>query len=77
MNEQELRALVRQAVAFHLQGSRGTHAPSAPPVAPLPSASSVHISHGLFMLPAEPGGACVIEPQVGCNHCGFCKSYGH
>jgi hypothetical protein len=22
-------------------------------------------------------GACVIEPAVRCNHCGFCQSYGH
>jgi hypothetical protein len=22
-------------------------------------------------------GACLIEPAVGCNHCGYCQSYGH
>ena len=22
-------------------------------------------------------GACVIEPAVRCNHCGYCLSYGH
>ena len=22
-------------------------------------------------------GACLIEPSVRCNHCGYCLSYGH
>jgi hypothetical protein len=22
-------------------------------------------------------GACLIEPTVRCNHCGYCQSYGH
>ena len=22
-------------------------------------------------------GACLIEPAVRCNHCGYCQSYGH
>ena len=31
------------------------------------------------MLPAgsDADGACIIEPAVTCNHCGYCKSYGH
>jgi hypothetical protein len=23
------------------------------------------------------GEACVIEPDVTCNHCGYCRSHGH
>ncbi len=25
----------------------------------------------------DDDGACVIEPSVRCNHCGYCLSYGH
>lgn len=75
MTETELRALVRQAIAFHL-GAR-TDAPRAQaPLVPV-QVSRPHVSHAMFTLPAEPGGSCVIEPAVPCNHCGFCKSYGH
>jgi hypothetical protein len=33
----------------------------------------------MFMLPAgaDGDGPCIIEPAVTCNHCGYCKSYGH
>lgn len=74
MTEQELRALVRDAIARH----NGMVAPShlAPShLRPLAS------SHGAFSLFAVPSGAeegpCLIEPTVMCNHCGYCKSYGH
>ena len=71
MTEQELRSLVREAIARHMS-SAGTVAPShRRTVAP-----SDHFSHGLFVL-AESEGPCVIEPSVACNHCGYCKSYGH
>lgn len=87
MNEQELRQLVRAAVARHVaQSSPVAHA-SAPvaPVAALP--------HSIAPLPQRPiasfspaslydglvnvTGDCVIEPAVPCDHCGFCKSHGH
>jgi len=72
MTEQELRALVRQAVAFHVGGRQ------APAAREVPAALyRQHSSHAMFTLPAEPGDACVIEPATSCNHCGFCKSYGH
>jgi len=33
----------------------------------------------MFILPAgsDGDGPCLIEPAVMCNHCGYCKSYGH
>ena len=36
-------------------------------------------SHVLFALPngTDVDGSCIIEPAVLCNHCGYCKSYGH
>jgi len=43
-------------------------------------AGGVHASHALLPL-ARGGdadeGACLIEPAVRCNHCGYCVSYGH
>lgn len=73
MNEEQLRALVRAAIARHA-------GPSAPQtMAPAPSGRA-HPSHGMFaMLPAgsDSDGPCLIEPAVMCNHCGYCKSYGH
>jgi hypothetical protein len=75
MNEQELRALVREAIAVHLQG--------AGPMAPAPTFSAdrarQHASHAMFVLPAgfDTDGPCLIEPGVLCNHCGYCKSLGH
>ena len=76
MTEQELRSLVREAIARHM-GTAGTVATSHP--APSHLAPSHHFSHGLFVVPsgADSEGPCIIEPSVMCNHCGYCKSYGH
>ena len=72
MTEQEVRTLVREAIARH------AGRPAAPAAAQ-PPASRQHASHGLFVLPAgaDTDGPCIIEPAVQCNHCGYCKSYGH
>jgi hypothetical protein len=69
MTEHELRLLVREAIAK--QGI-GTHARSMSDAKMSPDP----ISLGQFNLPA-PGTECIIEPSVSCNHCGYCKSYGH
>jgi hypothetical protein len=73
MTDQELRAMIRDSIAKHL----GSPATSSPPD-PSPM-FRVHASHG--MLPLARGGdgdgACLIEPSVRCNHCGYCLSYGH
>ena len=80
MTEQELRSLVRQAIARHT----GT-----PPPLLIPPASADHSSlasggwldpaHAMFVVPtgADADGPCIIEPAVMCNHCGYCKPYGH
>ena len=73
MTEQELRALVRNAIAKHTAAQADPH-PMRPTVAHL------HPSHALVALPAgaDTGdGVCIIEPAVACNHCGYCKSVGH
>jgi hypothetical protein len=77
MNEQEVRALVRSVIAQRdLQmHADSTFAPPDPSVIPLPAIRQ-HASHALFVIPAQ-GDSCIIEPTVTCNHCGYCKSYGH
>jgi hypothetical protein len=75
MTDEELRALVRDAIGRHLGGAPQ---PSAPAAAPVP-AWRAHPSFGKFLVSRgdDEGGPCLIEPSVQCNHCGFCQSYGH
>ena len=81
MTEQELRSLVRRVVADRLGNpSPATGAHAHVPHAPVPLIdASTHASHATFRVPAgaEIGGACVIEPHVSCDHCGYCRSMGH
>ena len=72
MNEDELRALVRESIARQLGGA--PHANPAGPSAPLPFIG--HPSQYRYQLP-ESDGPCIIEPGVHCNHCGYCQSHGH
>jgi hypothetical protein len=79
VTEDELRALVRDAIARHVGAgapdSRGTPTVGSEPFTMIRQ----HASHALFAVPAgaDTGGPCVIEPAVACNHCGYCKSFGH
>jgi hypothetical protein len=73
MTDQELRALVREAIARQM--GRSPAADSAVELVPATFLRG-HASHGQFDLPAL-GSECIIEPSVTCNHCGYCKSYGH
>jgi hypothetical protein len=75
MTEPELRALVRDVIARHVR-HEGAAQESIPGVTTL---SGRHASHAMFVLPegSDIDGPCLIEPAVMCNHCGYCKSYGH
>ena len=86
MTEDDLRALVRQAVTRHVYqslengdqaGASGLAAGASGenPGAPGPG---VHPSFGRYLLAREPGhdDRCLIEPGVKCNHCGYCQSHG-
>jgi hypothetical protein len=72
MNDQELRAMVRESIARQLGG-------------PPPDKVRLKVDttrHAAFVrLPLLSGGdddgACLIEPSVRCNHCGYCQSFGH
>ena len=74
MNEQELRELVRTAIASQAGVSADQLHQS-----PVAAVVRLHASHGRFGLPAgaDLDGPCLIEPAVECDHCGYCKSYGH
>ncbi|HVG54659.1 MAG TPA: hypothetical protein VM846_09530 [Vicinamibacterales bacterium] len=79
MNDQELRAIVRDAIARHAAGRAvAVSAPEPAAMAPF-AVVRQHSSHALFAVPAgaDSDGPCVIELAVACNHCGYCKSYGH
>lgn len=91
MNEQALRSIVRAAVARHLgaaepvaglgergrdvargdvrEESVGVHQAGMR----LPLLTSQTLYAGLVNV----GDACVIEPAVPCDHCGYCKSHGY
>ena len=77
MNDDELRALVRESIARQLGGqpSRPSHAGHAGPAMADPR---LHASHAVYMIARDGGdGPCIIEPSVPCTHCDYCKSHGH
>jgi hypothetical protein len=78
MTDQELRQLVREAIARAGIGpsSAGSAAGVGPVLLDRPDARTSHASFTLLNLPAGDG-PCIIEPAVSCNHCGYCKTYGH
>ena len=79
MTDEELRALVRDAIARHLPASaRPESSASFGAASPVPLWRS-HASFGKYILPTgtDQDGPCLIEPGVMCNHCGFCLSHGH
>jgi hypothetical protein len=71
MNEDALRALVRETLA-RLNASPGPQPPDPGTLLQMTS----HASHYRYTLPSSDG-PCLIEPAVACNHCGYCQSHGH
>lgn len=81
MDEQQVRLLVRQAIARHMGGPPPDPTPASQPAPPPAHAAPVPatlLSFAQFHL-VRPAGEteCVIEPTVTCNHCGHCQCYGH
>jgi hypothetical protein len=73
MNEEALRALVRESVARHL--ARESPRPAPPFTSPI--SFITHPSQYRYTTLPESDGPCIIEPGVACNHCGYCQSHGH
>ena len=63
--------MIRESIARHTGAAIRPAAPD--PRAPL------HPSHQRITVlrSGDDDGACLIEPTVRCNHCGYCLSYGH
>jgi hypothetical protein len=73
MTNDELRALIREIVAERLGGVTDASAAQPPDNHPRHASQMLlHVAPG-----AETGGACLIEPAVRCNLCGYCQSLGH
>jgi hypothetical protein len=93
MTEADVRALVQKVLAQRglAHGGSASSGSTGGGIAvggPLPGSgfSPValyrnHPSHGTFTLQVTVGDdghtPCVIEPGVACDHCGYCRSYGH
>ena len=78
MTDDEIRSLVRVAIQKHLgPGATPIERQSAPLVTP-PQPPLLSISFSRYALPrAEDDTMCIIEPDVKCNHCGYCQCHGH
>lgn len=70
MDEAALRQIVREVVNRHLQSDAGSAVNASTPW-------KRHASHARFELASTSDGACIVEPAVRCNHCGYCQSMGH
>jgi hypothetical protein len=73
ISEQELRSMIRDAIARQQGRERPEPTGSAVPVLEF----RLHASHGLLPVLPTGDGECIIEPTVRCDHCGYCKSLGH
>jgi hypothetical protein len=76
MNDQEIREMIRDSIARHGGVTPASRSGGGPDPA---AAFNAHVSHLRLPLSrgADDDGACIIEPSVRCNHCGFCLSLGH
>ena len=84
MNDDEVRALIRVAIAKHLSAFAREESGELrrTPTVAASGASGREGGWGLsfsqYPLPrAEGDSQCLIEPAVRCNHCGYCECHGH
>jgi hypothetical protein len=79
MTDDQLRALVRDAVARHLAHAAPDATALAAAPTPAPASAMKHPGFHRYRLPRgdDDDGPCLIEPAVRCTHCGFCQSHGY
>jgi hypothetical protein len=82
VTDDELRAMVRDSIARQARPSTSSgRAVDFEPPTSLGLSLSRAANASFMQLPLARGGdgdgACLIEPAVRCNHCGYCLSYGH
>jgi hypothetical protein len=72
VTDQELRAMVRDAIA------RTAGVRQMPGTCPAPLDGG-QAAFALLPLPrgGDTDGLCIIEPSVRCTHCGYCQTFGH
>ncbi len=79
VSDAELREMIRDVIAS--RASRAALDASAVVASGFSRTgeAGAHASHARFALirGGDDDGACLIEPAVRCNHCGFCLSFGH
>ena len=75
MNDEQLRTLIREAVARHV--SHQGPVVSLPAALQAPGPQPPAPSHYQYLTLVNVGDACLIEPAVKCNHCGYCKCHGY
>jgi len=72
--------MIRESIARQT-GAPGALGDLIRPVQDVEGGSAVSIQASFARFPllksGDEDGACVIEPSVRCNHCGYCLSYGH
>jgi len=76
VTDDELRALVREAVERHLGASPAVTGSSESSGA-IGREADPHPSHAVYVTVVNDGDACVIEPGVPCSHCNYCRSHGY
>ena len=76
MNEEALRALVRDVITRIESRGELPGVPAPAPPDPTTLINLSHPSHYTYALPPSDG-PCFIEPGVRCNHCGYCQTHGH
>jgi hypothetical protein len=76
VTDEELRAMVRDAIARQSRPSTGSGRAREPQPE---EAFRRNAAFTLLPLPrgGDADGMCIIEPSVRCTHCGYCLSYGH
>ncbi|MGH9382703.1 MAG: hypothetical protein ACRD2N_00175 [Vicinamibacterales bacterium] len=83
MSDDDVRALVREAIQRHLGKPTSLAKSSASFVEPSSAGAAltpqpVLLSFSRYKVERiGDDGMCLIEPAVRCNHCGYCECHGH
>jgi hypothetical protein len=79
MTDDELRLVIRGVIQRHLQTAAAAQPPAAAPAPRRDAAPAVaSMSFAQYRIERAAGDTmCVVEENVQCNHCGFCKCHGH
>jgi len=78
VTDDDVRALVREAIQKHLGGGSAPPSGGHPSGLPADSPQPLMLSFSRYKVQrVSDDGMCLIEPAVRCNHCGYCECHGH